>query len=140
MKFRIQVAIALAVLSFPLLGLGLLDPLEGLPALILGLVALIVARMLSNLKVPKLAWIPLLITISLLAVALLVVSLELQAAQSLAFSTNRMSTKVGNALAGPAGWLLWASRISLITMLAGIGLYVRNLLRALRETSKTEGN
>ena len=140
MKSRVQISIALAVLSLPLLGVGLLDPLEGLPALMLGLAALIVARILSNLRVPKLAWIPLLLTISLLATALLVVGLDLQRAQSTSFSTNRILTKVGNAFSGPAGWLLWASRISLITMLLGLGLYARNLVRALRRTSETEGN
>ena len=140
MKSRIQVSIALAVLSFPLLGLGLLDPLEGLPALIMGLTALIIARILSDLKVPKLAWIALLITILLLAVALLLISLELETAQNHAVTQMPTSTKVGNALAGPASWLLWASRISLIAMLVGIAIYVRNLFGALKAMPRTKGN
>ena len=140
MKSRIQAAIALNVLSFPLLGLGLLDPLEGLPALILGLVALLSARVLSKLRVPKLAWISLMATMVLLAIALVIVSLELQAAQSSAIISEPTSTTVGNALAGPAGLVLWASRISLLTMLVGLGLYIRNLVRALKAVTKSEGS
>ena len=140
MKLRLQIGIALAVLSFPLVGLGLLDPLEGLPALILGLLALIIARMATTLRVPKLAWIPLLITIFLLAVALILITLELQAANFNEGTPQPSSTTVGNPLAGPASLLLWASRISLITLLVGIGLYIGNLLKALRKVSKTEGN
>jgi len=68
-----------------------------------------------------------------------IVSLELQAAQSSAIISEPTSTTVGNALAGPAGWVLWASRISLLTMLVGLGLYIRNLVRALKAATKSEG-
>ncbi len=136
MKSRIQIAIALSVLSVPLLGLGLLDPLEGLPAVVLGLTALITARMLSKVKIPKVAWIPLLATMALLAVALVIVTIEMQQAQSNAVITKPISTTVGNALAGPAGWELWASRISLITTLVGLGLYPRDMWRALKVAPK----
>ena len=52
---RFSWAMVLTILSIPTLAIGLVDPLEGLPALIIGIVLAIVARTTSKVKYPKLA-------------------------------------------------------------------------------------
>lgn len=137
MTTRLTWAAVLSIVMIPLLAIGFLDPLEGLPFLVLGLGLAVTVRLLSKVRFPRIAW------ISVLAVAVLM-SLTLGFAIAESMPQNQPTgDTVGNPLMtgimlGPipvAFALLWLSRLAEIVMVVGLVMYTVKLFKA-RATAK----
>lgn len=57
MKTRLTWAAVLSIVLIPMLAIGWLDPLEGLPLVVLGTVLVVAVRLLSKVRIPKFTWI-----------------------------------------------------------------------------------
>ena len=97
MKARQITGLVLAVVALPLLFLGLLDPLEGGIALVLGAMLGLGAWWVSRVPVPKFTWISLAVSVSigvltLLAALLLRDPVMIDSATGEATATNPFAT------------------------------------------------
>ncbi|TXN31895.1 hypothetical protein [Lacisediminihabitans profunda] len=127
-RSRIIIALVLAAVAIPLLVLGLIDPLEGGLALV-GVVVLGVAvRLLSKVRVPRLAWISIIATV---AVGALTIVLAV---------TARPQPAVGGTVASPVSGvilgLLWVYRLGVLSTLAGGVLYIVRLVGSLERNRR----
>lgn len=128
MNARLKWAAWLSIAVIPLLGIGLLDPLEGLGALLLGIALGAVVRVLSKERFPKLAWISFVVALTFLALAIGLAISELLGAPTDDTSQAGISTVVIVTL--------WLGRLAELPMIAGLVIYTVRLFR--RSTSQTD--
>ncbi len=123
-------ALLLACLAIPFVVLGMIDPLEGGIALLLGLGLCTAARALSSVRVPRLAWIAFVASV---AIGLLLLVLVIAGAPDV---EQPSQTAQAVSPAGPAvRILLWCYRIGVLVTLVGVGLYVVRIAGSLRSGS-----
>lgn len=130
MKGRRISGLVFAVVALPLLFVGLLDPLEGGIALIVGALLGCGAWFVSRVPVPKFTWISLAVSVSIGALTLLAAvflrdPVVIDSATGEATATNPFAT-VPIAIV-----LLWLYRLSVLVTLAGGILYVVRIARAI---------
>ena len=123
-KARAITAIALGVVAAVTMVFGLIDPLEGGLALLVATALLIVVRLVSQVPLPKLTWIPL-----LTAIVLGVTTLALAIFAS---RPEAVDGTVGNPLGGGVIVLLWSYRLAVLVALVGTVVYLVRLIRAAR--------
>jgi hypothetical protein len=124
MKTRKVIAVVLAVLAMPILLLGLIDPLEGGIALLGAIALAIVVRLLSRVRIPKLAWISMLATV---AVGVITIVIAITAVPPAGRSGQVMSP-----ISGATILLLWVYRVGVVVTLVGAVIYLVRLFRSLR--------
>lgn len=125
-------AVVFAVVTLPLLILGLIDPLEGgLP--VLGVVMLGVAvRLLSKVRYPRLAWIALVASV---AVGALTVVIAVTAGPSYGTADD-----VSSSVSIVTMVLVWVYRLGLLVTLAGAVIYIVRLVASLeRNRGRSSG-
>lgn len=126
MKTNLTVSIVLAIVMLIVLSVGLLDPLEGLLALILGVVLAVAARLLSKLSFPKLAWISFTVAAGILAIVL---------GFALFVKPENTMAEAGTPLSLTLVIALWLSRVAIIVMDVGIVIYIVRLFKARQAAS-----
>lgn len=129
MKARRILGLVLAIVGLPLVFLGMIDPLEGGVALVLGALLGLGAWLVSRVPVPKFTWISFAVSIglgilTLLAAIFLRDPVSVDSVTGEATATNPLAT-VPIAIA-----LLWAYRLSVLVTLAGGIYYVAKIARA----------
>lgn len=131
MRARRIIAIVVAVAALPLVVLGLIDPLEGGIAL-LGAIALgLIARLLSRVPVPALAWIAAAATVAVGATTIAI------AIAGMPSDAQPAAEAVTSPLRGLLVVLNWVWRVGVLATLAGVVLYLVRLFRSLRPTAAT---
>ena len=131
MRTRRIIAIVLAFLTLPLLVFGLIDPLEGGIVLLGAIVLGVVVWALARVPLPRLLWMPLIVTVALGALTL-----------GLAFVLAPQESGPGaggNPIAGALVGLLWLWRAGVLVVLAGGIVYLVRLFKSLREPAVTTG-
>lgn len=129
MRTRRIVAIVLAFVALPILVFGLIDPLEGGIALLVGVALGVAVWALSRVPLPKLLWISLIATVALGAITL---------GLALVLSPQESGPGAGgNPIAGGLISLLWLWRAGVVVVLAGGIVYLVRLFRSLREPDRT---
>ena len=121
---RLTWAGALTLVSLLTLPVGLIDPLEGFPALIVGLVTLILARNISGVKLAKMALIPLIFAIVLMAIMLTVAFIAQNPA-----AVMDVTPTTDNWLALTVFVLLWPQRLAVALLVVGIVIYAARIFR-----------
>jgi hypothetical protein len=123
-KVRAITSIALAVVAAVIMVFGLIDPLEGGLALLVATALLIVVRLVSQVPLPKLTWIPLLtaIVLGVTTLALAIFASRPEAADG----------RVANPLGGGVLVLLWGYRLAVLVAIVGMVVYLVRLIRAVR--------
>ena len=139
MKGRRITGLVLAVCALPLLFLGLIDPLEGGIALVLGAVLGLGAWLASRVPVPKFTWISLAVSagvgvLTLLAAVVLRDPVSIDSTTGEATATNPFAT-VPIAII-----LLWLYRLSVLVTLAGGVYYVVRIARAIAGGERGESS
>lgn len=129
MRVRHIVGLILAVVGLPLLFLGLIDPLEGGIALILGALLGLGAWLVSRVPVPKLTWISLAVSIGI-GVLTLLAAVFLRNPGAVDSATGEVTATNPLATVPIAIFLLWTYRLSVLVTLAGGILYVVHIARA----------
>ncbi|MBM7503022.1 hypothetical protein ACFPER_06040 [Agromyces aurantiacus] len=125
MRTRRIIAIVLAFVSLPAVVLGLIDPLEGGIALLVGIALIGAVWALSRVAPPKLLWISLVATVALGAITL---------GLAMVSGPETEAGTVGNpVLDQPLVSLLWLWRAGIVVVLAGGIVYLVRLFRSLRE-------
>lgn len=140
MVTRLTWAAIASIVMIPLLAIGWIDPLEGLPALVLGIGLAVTARLLSRVRIPKFTWIPFVVVAALMIATLTLVIV--QGSQMMA--DQRGNDTVSNPMAGelvfgglPIGTvMLWLERLAVLVMVAGLIYYTVLLIRALRSARR----
>jgi hypothetical protein len=132
---RLTWAAILSIVMIPLMAIGWLDPLEGLPALVLAIGLGVAVRRLSKVRIPKFTWIPFVVTAALMSVTLIVVivqgSVMMAAQQGSDTVANPMMTEFMLGGVPVAMVLLWASRLADLVLVAGMIYYSVQVWRAL---------
>ncbi len=123
-KTNLTWAAALSIVAIPTLALGLTDPLEGFAALVVGIVLLVVVRVLSRVRIPKLALIPFIISFAMIAGMMLILLLASDSASAIAQDASAQ-----NVSAFIVVLMLWPQRIATIVMVAGLIVYTVRLFR-----------
>ena len=130
MRVRQIIGLALVVLDLPILFIGLIDPLEGGIALLVGLLVGFVARLVSSVPVPRYSWIALAATFAIGIVALVI-----------AIFAAPVETAEGVAnpvLANSAlRILVWVYRLGVLATLAGAVWYAVRIVQAMRQPTLT---
>lgn len=143
MKTKLTWAAVLSIVMIPLLSFGLLDPLEGLPLLILGLGIAVTVRLLSRVRLPRFTWVSFTVAASLMAV-----TLGIAIAQSFASPIRETETTVANPMAEGlmiGGMpvlilLLWIARFANLVMIAGLVIYSVRIFRARAATTPADSS
>lgn len=129
MRTRRIVAIVLAFVALPILVFGLIDPLEGGLALLVGVALGVAVWALSRVALPRLLWISLIATVALGAITL---------GLALVLSPQESGPGAGgNPIAGGLIGLLWLWRAGVVVVLAGAIVYLVRLFKSLREPDRT---
>ena len=129
MRTRRIVAIVLAFVALPVLVFGLIDPLEGGIALLVGVALGVAVWALSRVPLPRLRWISLTATVALGAITL---------GLALVLSPQESGPGAGgNPIAGGLIGLLWLWRAGVVVVLAGAIVYLVRLFKSLREPDRT---
>lgn len=117
--------LVIALFSLPVIFVGLIDPLEGGLALLLGLALGAAAWLVCRVPVPPLAWIALAVTLAIGLLALVI------AATTGPLPTDGGATNpvFGNVL---VRILVWVYRLGVLVTLAGGITYVVLIARSLR--------
>ncbi len=123
---RLSWAIVLAIFSIPTLATGLIDPLEGLAALVIGIILIVMARVLSRVKYPRLGLSSLVLASMLMAVILVLALASNVPSIATATPTADNSIALGVVL------LLWLQRAVTLLMVIGLIMYVVRIVRARR--------
>jgi len=132
LKARWVIGLVLVVFALPLLLLGLIDPLEGGIALIVGALLGLGSWLVSRVPVPRFTWISLAVSgglgiLTLLAAVVLRDPASIDSATGEATATNPLATV-------PIGViLLWLYRLSVIVTITGGVYYVVRIARAVME-------
>ena len=142
MTTRLTWAAVLSIILIPMLAIGWLDPLEGLPLVVLGIALLVTVRMLSKVRKPKITWISLVVVAGIM---ILTVTLALlQGPMIMAAMENAQpDATVPNPLTGGFNLfgipvviaLLWVARAADLVMVAGLIVYSVRIFQA-RKSSK----
>ena len=129
-KTRHIIGLILAVLALPLLFLGLIDPLEGGIALVLGAVFGLGAWLVSRVPVPRFTWISLAVSAGI-GVLTLLAAVVLRDPASIDSTTGEATATNPFATVPIAIILLWLYRLSVLVTLAGGVYYVVRIARAI---------
>lgn len=134
MKTRLTWAAVLSIIMIPLLAIGWIDPLEGLPLLVIGIALGVTVRLLSKVRFPRFTW------VSFVVVAVLMVGLLTFASINWALI---MADQVPEGTApnvlnnGPLIGeipililLMWVQRAAVLVMVAGLIVYTVKIFRA----------
>lgn len=129
MKTRRIIGLILVVLALPLVLFGLIDPLEGGIALIVGALLGLGSWLVSRVPVPKFTWISLAVSgglgiLTLLAAVVLRDPASIDSATGEATATNPLAT------VPIAVMLLWLYRLSVLVTIAGGIYYLVKIARA----------
>ena len=131
MRARRIIAIVVAVAALPLVVLGLIDPLEGGIALLGAITLGLIARLLSRVPVPALAWIAAAATVAIGAITIAI------AISGIPSDTQPVPYPVAPPLHGLLVVLNWIWRVGVLVTLAGAVLYLVRLFRSLRPAAAT---
>jgi hypothetical protein len=122
---RLTWAGAFSILSLVTLPFGLLDPLEGFPLLVAGVVFLILARNLSKVPARKLVVSSLILSALMMAVIL---GMAFVAQDPRAYSLQ--GPTVDNWIALSTLVLLWTQRLVVVLLIIGLVLYAARIFRS----------
>lgn len=135
MVARLTWAAILSIVMIPMLAIGWLDPLEGLPALVIGIALAIAVRTLSKVSIPKFTWISFVVVaaIMVLTITLAVLQSSMIMAAQEAGDTAVNPLADGFVVAGVplVNLLLWVGRAANVVMVAGLIIYSVRVFRAL---------
>ena len=123
-KTKLTWTAALSIPTIPALALGLTDPLEGLPLLAGGIALLVVVRVLSRVRMPKLASISLGISFAMIAGMMLILLLASDPSSVMVENADAKNVAAFSVL-----MMMWPQRISTIVMAAGLIVYTVRLFR-----------
>ena len=130
MKTRLTWAAVLSIVLIPMLAIGWLDPLEGLPLVVLGTVLVVAVRLLSKVRIPKFTWITI-VVVAVLMAATLAIAIT-QSAPAPADETVVNPTMRG-IMIGEVPLLIvvmWLARLAELPMIAGLIVYTVKIFRA----------
>ena len=130
MRTRRIIAIVLAFIALPLLVFGLIDPLEGGIVLLAAVALGVVVWALARVRLPKLLWISLIVTVAIGALTLGLAILGADEGGGDGSATNPIFPLIG---------LLWLWRVGVLVVLAGAVLYLVRLFRSLRPSAAEAG-
>lgn len=122
----------LSIVLIPLLAIGWLDPLEGLPLVVLGTALVVTVRLLSRVRIPRLTW----TTYTVVAV-FMTATIGVAIAESPAV-TGQADPTVENPMASAIMIggipllvvLMWVARVAILPMVAGLIVYTRRIIKA----------
>ena len=142
MTTRLTWAAVLSIILIPMLAIGWLDPLEGLPLVVLGIALLVTVRLLSKVRMPKITWISLVVVAGIMILAVTLALLQgpmimaaMENAQPDATVPNPL-TEGFNLFGIPVVIaLLWLARAADLVMVAGLIVYSVRIFQA-RKSSK----
>lgn len=136
MRPRLIVSLILGILTLPVLFFGLIDPLEGGIALLVGVGLGVGVRLLSGVPVPRLTWIAMLATIGVgvLALVLAVIGMPTEAVQEVGPEAT-----APNPLNAGVRMLVWVYRLGVLVVLMGAVVYLVRIGRALRAPALPHG-
>ena len=134
-RSRLIASLILGIIALPVIFVGLIDPLEGGLALLVGVGLGVAVRLLSAVPFPRLAWISMLAT---LGVGILVLALVISAVPSETVQEVGPEVTAPNPLNAGARILLWVYRLGVLLVFAGGVVYLVRIARALRVTVKSE--
>lgn len=130
MHARLTWAAVLSIVSIPLLAIGFLDPLEGLPFLVIGLALFFSVRLLSKVRIPRLTWITIVIVAVLMAATLAIAIADSGPAPADETVVNPMMRGI---MIGEVPLLIvfmWIARLAELPMVAGLIVYTVKIFRA----------
>ena len=134
-RSRLIASLILGIITLPVIFVGLIDPLEGGLALLVGVGLGVAVRLLSGVPLPRLAWISMLAT---LGVGILVLALVIFAVPSETVQEVGPDVTAPNPLNAGARILLWVYRLGVLVVFAGGVVYLVRVAQALRVTVKSE--
>lgn len=134
-RSRLIASLILGIITLPVIFVGLIDPLEGGLALLVGVGLGVAVRLLSGVPLPRLAWISMLAT---LGVGILVLALVIFAVPSETVQEVGPDVTAPNPLNAGARILLWVYRLGVLVVFAGGVVYLVRIAQALRVTVKSE--
>ena len=134
-RSRLIASLILGIITLPVIFVGLIDPLEGGLALLVGVGLGVAVRLLSGVPLPRLAWISMLAT---LGVGILVLALVIFAVPSETVQEVGPDVTAPNPLNAGARMLLWVYRLGVLLVFAGGVVYLVRIAQALRGTVKIE--
>lgn len=136
MKTRLTWAAVLSIVLIPMLAIGWLDPLEGLPFVVLGIGLGVAVRLLSKVRIPKITWIPLAVVAGLMIVTLTIAMIQwpLIMADGVDGETVMNPLANGPTIAGIPIMIvtMWMARVANLVMVAGLIVYSVKVFRARR--------
>ena len=124
----------LSIVMIPLLAIGFVDPLEGLPLLVIGIALGVTVRLLSRVHFPRFTWISV-VAAAVFTVALLVfASLNWAAmmAEQMPEGTAPNVLNNGPLIGGLPVLILfmWVQRLVILVMVASLIMYTVKLFKA----------
>lgn len=130
MRGSLIAGLVLAILDLPILFLGLIDPLEGGLALLVGLGIGVLVRVLTRVPVPRFTWIAFATT---LAIGMLVLVL------AVALPPVEVPEGAANPVGGrlPLALLNWVYRLGVLVTLGGGVYYIVRIVQAMRAPART---
>lgn len=134
-RSRLIASLILGIITLPVIFVGLIDPLEGGLALLVGVGLGVAVRLLSGVPLPRLVWISMLAT---LGVGILVLALVIFAVPSETVQEVGPDVTAPNPLNAGARILLWVYRLGVLVVFAGGVVYLVRIAQALRVTVKSE--
>lgn len=134
-RSRLIASLILGIITLPVIFVGLIDPLEGGLALLVGVGLGVAVRLLSGVPLPRLVWISMLAT---LGVGILVLALVIFAVPSETVQEVGPDVTAPNPLNAGARMLLWVYRLGVLLVFAGGVVYLVRIAQALRVTVKSE--
>lgn len=124
MRTRLIVSLVLAMASIPILTLGLIDPLEGGVALLLGFLIGFAIRLLSGIPVPRFAWIALVVTAAIGVLALALAIPQFSAGMPDVAAEPQAAFR-------PLALLRWGWRLGVLAVIAGAVWYAARIVQAM---------
>lgn len=134
MKTRLTWAAVLSIVLIPMLAIGWLDPLEGLPLVVLGTVLVVAVRLLSKVRIPKFTWISYAVVAGLMIVTLTIAMIQwpLSMAQQAEGEIVMNPLMNGPTIAGIPIMIMtmWMARVADLVLAAGLIFYSLKVFRA----------
>lgn len=142
MKTRLTWAVVLSIVMTPLLAIGWIDPLEGLPLVVFGVALGVTVRLLSRVPIPRFTWISFVVVAGLMVVTVVIAGLQ----YSMNIAEQATDATVENPFANEftvAGipvviGLLWLARIADLVMVAGLIVYTTKIIKARRALGRAQ--
>ena len=142
MTTRLTWSAVLSIILIPMLAIGWLDPLEGLPLVVLGIALLVTVRLLLKVRMPKITWSSLVVVAGIMILTVTLAALQWPLIMA-AMETPDTNTTAPNPLS--EGFtlfgipivilLLWLARAADVVMVAGLIVYSVRIFQA-RKASK----